>query len=185
MLWRGFQKPKRLAVETETLTDKYGKFSAQPFERGFGTTIGNALRRTLLSSIEGAAVTAVAVLRGKSALARRLCLCGLLGGMRVARSRSGFKVGVTLGLVVRVSLTSPAPATMPLPFTLSSRLNLIRLSFWLVLLCCHACTSRCVGCSCSFLRCDRPWPEEGRDWLQLMFPPGRWPLATSHALKRN
>jgi len=59
MLWRGFQKPKRLAVEAETLTEKYGKFSAQPFERGFGTTIGNALRRTLLSSIEGAAVTAV------------------------------------------------------------------------------------------------------------------------------
>ncbi|HEY0161993.1 MAG TPA: DNA-directed RNA polymerase subunit alpha [Edaphobacter sp.] len=61
MLWRGFQKPKRLAVDSETLTEKYGKFSAQPFERGFGTTIGNALRRTLLSSIEGAAVTAVRI----------------------------------------------------------------------------------------------------------------------------
>ena len=61
MLWRGFQKPKRLAVETETLTEKYGKFSAQPFERGFGTTVGNSLRRTLLSSIEGAAVTAVKI----------------------------------------------------------------------------------------------------------------------------
>jgi DNA-directed RNA polymerase subunit alpha len=61
MLWRGFQKPKRLAVENETLTQKFGKFSAQPFERGFGTTIGNALRRTLLSSIEGAAVTAVRI----------------------------------------------------------------------------------------------------------------------------
>jgi DNA-directed RNA polymerase subunit alpha len=61
MLWRGFQKPKRLAVDTETLTEKYGKVSAQPFERGFGTTIGNALRRTLLSSIEGAAVTAVRI----------------------------------------------------------------------------------------------------------------------------
>jgi DNA-directed RNA polymerase subunit alpha len=61
MLWRGFQKPKRLAVESETLTETYGKFSAQPFERGFGTTIGNALRRTLLSSIEGAAVTAVKI----------------------------------------------------------------------------------------------------------------------------
>ncbi len=61
MLWRGFQKPKRLAVENDTLTQKYGKFSAQPFERGFGTTIGNALRRTLLSSIEGAAVTAVRI----------------------------------------------------------------------------------------------------------------------------
>jgi DNA-directed RNA polymerase subunit alpha len=61
MLWRGFQRPKRLAVDSDTLTEKYGKFSAQPFERGFGTTIGNALRRTLLSSIEGAAVTAVKI----------------------------------------------------------------------------------------------------------------------------
>ena len=47
MLWKGFQKPKRLAVDTSTLTDKYGIFWAQPFERGFGTTIGNALRRVL------------------------------------------------------------------------------------------------------------------------------------------
>src|SRR5450432_2476119 len=61
MLWRGFQKPKRLAVDAETLTETFGKFSAQPFERGFGTTIGNALRRTLLSSIEGAAVTAIRI----------------------------------------------------------------------------------------------------------------------------
>ena len=61
MLWKGFQKPKRLAADTDTLTDKYGKFYAQPFERGFGTTIGNALRRVLLSSIEGAAVTAVKI----------------------------------------------------------------------------------------------------------------------------
>ena len=59
MLWKGFQKPKRLATDTETLTDTFGKFHAQPFERGFGTTIGNALRRVMLSSIEGAAVTAV------------------------------------------------------------------------------------------------------------------------------
>src|SRR6516165_6934873 len=61
VLWRGFQKPKRLATDTETLTDKYGRFYAQPFERGFGTTIGNGLRRVLLSSIEGAAVTAVRI----------------------------------------------------------------------------------------------------------------------------
>jgi len=61
VLWRGFQKPKRLATDTETLTDKYGRFYAQPFERGFGTTIGNALRRVLLSSIEGAAVTATRI----------------------------------------------------------------------------------------------------------------------------
>ncbi len=61
MLWKGFQKPKRLAFDSETLTDKYGHFWAQPFERGFGTTIGNALRRVLLSSIEGAAITAVKI----------------------------------------------------------------------------------------------------------------------------
>jgi DNA-directed RNA polymerase subunit alpha len=61
MLWKGFQKPKRLATDAESLTDKYGHFWAQPFERGFGTTIGNALRRVLLSSIEGAAITAVKI----------------------------------------------------------------------------------------------------------------------------
>src|SRR3712207_9425254 len=51
--------PRRLAADAETLTERYGRFSAQPFERGFGTTIGNSLRRALLSSIEGAAITAV------------------------------------------------------------------------------------------------------------------------------
>jgi DNA-directed RNA polymerase subunit alpha len=61
MLWKGFQKPKRLEVERETQTDQFGRFSAQPFERGFATTVGNALRRVLLSSIEGVAITAVRV----------------------------------------------------------------------------------------------------------------------------
>lgn len=53
--------PSRLNVETETLTERYGKFYAAPFERGFGTTIGNSIRRALLSSIEGAAITAVKI----------------------------------------------------------------------------------------------------------------------------
>ena len=61
MLWKGFQRPKRLEVDGETLSSTYAKFVAQPFERGFATTIGNALRRSLLSSIEGAAVTAVQI----------------------------------------------------------------------------------------------------------------------------
>ncbi len=61
MLWKGFQRPKRLEFERETLTDRFGRFYTQPFERGFGTTVGNALRRVLLSSIEGAAVTAVKI----------------------------------------------------------------------------------------------------------------------------
>src|SRR5438876_7213952 len=60
-MWTGFQKPKRLSHDAETMTDRYGRFYAQPFERGFGTTIGNSLRRALLSSIEGAAITAVRI----------------------------------------------------------------------------------------------------------------------------
>jgi DNA-directed RNA polymerase subunit alpha len=58
---KGFQKPKRLICDLETLSPTYGHFYAQPFERGFGTTIGNALRRVLLSSIEGAAITAISI----------------------------------------------------------------------------------------------------------------------------
>jgi DNA-directed RNA polymerase subunit alpha len=61
MLWKGFQKPKRLEVDREDQTDTFGRFTAQPFERGFATTVGNALRRVLLSSIEGAAISAVRV----------------------------------------------------------------------------------------------------------------------------
>ena len=60
-MFKGFQKPKRLVANTESLTDRYGMFWAQPFERGFGTTIGSSLRRVLLSSIEGAAITAVRI----------------------------------------------------------------------------------------------------------------------------
>ncbi len=61
MLWKGFQKPKRLEVDRDSLTDTYGRFHAQPFERGFATTVGNTLRRVLLSGIEGTAITAVRV----------------------------------------------------------------------------------------------------------------------------
>ncbi len=59
--WRDLIKPKKLQVETESLTNTYGKFYAEPFERGFGTTLGNALRRVLLSSLQGAAVTSVRI----------------------------------------------------------------------------------------------------------------------------
>ena len=61
MLWKGFQRPKRIEVDRDTLTPTFGRFIAQPFERGFGTTVGNAMRRCLLSSIDGAAVTAVQI----------------------------------------------------------------------------------------------------------------------------
>ena len=61
MIETGFQKPKFLEVDRASLTGEYGLFTAQPYEKGFGTTIGNALRRILLSSIEGAAVTAVKI----------------------------------------------------------------------------------------------------------------------------
>lgn len=59
MLWKGFQRPKRVDIDRESVTPTFARFSAQPFERGFATTIGNALRRALLSSIEGAAITAI------------------------------------------------------------------------------------------------------------------------------
>ncbi|MBS3818704.1 DNA-directed RNA polymerase subunit alpha [bacterium] len=57
MIETGFQRPRYLECDYESLTQTYGKFSAQPFERGYGVTIGNALRRVLISSITGAAIT--------------------------------------------------------------------------------------------------------------------------------
>src|SRR3954470_21339524 len=55
--WRGLELPSRVLRDHQVSTDTYGKFSAEPFERGFGTTVGNSLRRILLSSLEGAAIT--------------------------------------------------------------------------------------------------------------------------------
>jgi DNA-directed RNA polymerase subunit alpha len=59
--WKDLIRPKRLEVEKETLTPYYGKFTAEPFERGFGITIGNSLRRILLSSLQGAAITSIKI----------------------------------------------------------------------------------------------------------------------------
>ena len=62
MLFRsGLELPNRVASERSTLTDTYGKFHVEPFERGFGMTVGNSLRRILLSSLEGSAVTRVKI----------------------------------------------------------------------------------------------------------------------------
>lgn len=59
--WRDFQMPKRLDCDEASYTDRYGKFIAEPFERGYGVTLGNSLRRILLSSIEGSAVTSIRI----------------------------------------------------------------------------------------------------------------------------
>src|SRR5688572_18021378 len=59
--WRNFELPSKVLPEAETLTGEYGRFVIEPFEQGFGNTIGNGLRRVLLSSIEGTAVTAVRI----------------------------------------------------------------------------------------------------------------------------
>src|SRR5271166_4596478 len=59
--WRGLELPNRVVSDRTTLTDTYGKFSAEPFERGFGVTVGNSLRRILLSSLEGSAVTHIKI----------------------------------------------------------------------------------------------------------------------------
>ena len=55
--WRGLELPNRVVSDRTGLTDTFGKFTAEPFERGFGVTVGNSLRRILLSSLEGSAVT--------------------------------------------------------------------------------------------------------------------------------
>lgn len=55
--WRGLELPSRVTLESQSATSTYGKFFAEPFERGFGATVGNSLRRVLLSSLEGSAVT--------------------------------------------------------------------------------------------------------------------------------
>src|SRR5258707_15290691 len=59
--WRGLELPTGVGSDRSTLTDTYGKFTAEPFERGFGVTVGNCLRRILLSSLEGSAVTRVKI----------------------------------------------------------------------------------------------------------------------------
>src|SRR5881398_2811922 len=59
--WRGLELPNRVTSDRDTLSDVYGKFSVEPFERGFGITVGNSLRRILLSSLEGSAVTKVKI----------------------------------------------------------------------------------------------------------------------------
>src|SRR5437588_1590726 len=59
--WRGLELPNRVASDRSTLSDTYGKFTAEPFERGFGVTVGNSLRRILLSSLEGSSVTRIKI----------------------------------------------------------------------------------------------------------------------------
>jgi len=59
--WRGLELPTRVEQDTSVSSDRYGKFFIEPFERGFGTTIGNSLRRVLLSSLEGSAVTSIKI----------------------------------------------------------------------------------------------------------------------------
>src|SRR6476646_7984603 len=59
--WRGLELPSRMVSDRSSLTDTYGKFVAEPFERGFGVTLGNSLRRILLSSLEGSAITRVKI----------------------------------------------------------------------------------------------------------------------------
>ena len=59
--WRDLIRPRKLEVDPESLTETYGKFTCEPLERGFGTTLGNSLRRILLSSLQGTAITAVKI----------------------------------------------------------------------------------------------------------------------------
>jgi DNA-directed RNA polymerase subunit alpha len=70
MIWHEFQRPPQVQPDDEERSDSFGRFLAQPFERGWGTTVGNALRRALLSSIPGGAITAVKI-EGANTSSRR------------------------------------------------------------------------------------------------------------------
>src|SRR4029078_1455607 len=59
--WRGLELPSKVVFEKDSLTDTFGRCIAEPFERGFGVTVGNSLRRILLSSLEGSAITRVKI----------------------------------------------------------------------------------------------------------------------------
>src|SRR5215210_4062338 len=59
--WRDLIRPRGIHIEQETLTEFYGRFSCEPLERGYGITLGNSLRRVLLSSLQGAAITAIRI----------------------------------------------------------------------------------------------------------------------------
>ncbi len=72
--WRGLELPSKLLADRSSLSGTYGKFTVEPFERGFGVTIGNSLRRILLSSLEGSAVTQIK-LHGASTSSPRSPAC--------------------------------------------------------------------------------------------------------------
>ena len=59
--WRGLELPHKISADRETLSDVYGRFTVEPFERGFGITVGNSLRRVMLSSLSGSAVTSISM----------------------------------------------------------------------------------------------------------------------------
>src|SRR5512140_816738 len=61
MKWKALQMPERIRTDEAVTTERYGRFIVEPLERGFGTTLGNALRRVLLSSLQGVAVTALRI----------------------------------------------------------------------------------------------------------------------------
>ena len=76
--WRGLELPSNVRVDDESLTSRFGKFVVEPFERGFGTTIGNSFRRILLSSLEGTAVTLTLNVAGSPAVFTVSCGCATM-----------------------------------------------------------------------------------------------------------
>jgi len=99
-VWKDLIRPKKLDIDTETLTDQYGKFVGEPFERGFGVTLGNALRRVLLSSLQGAAIASIKI---DSVLHEFSTVPGVVEDV----------AEIILNLKeVRLKLSGPAPRTM-------------------------------------------------------------------------
>ena len=103
--WRGLELPSKVVSDPKFKSDVFGRFSVEPFERGFGTTIGNSLRRILLSSLEGAAVTAIKI---KGAQHEFTSLPGVLEDVTRRRPQS-----VTRFRPARPTTASVAPDRRP------------------------------------------------------------------------
>ena len=84
IMWRGLELPGRVVRDESVSNDSYGRFVVEPFEQGFGTTIGNSLRRVLLSSLEGAAVTSVKIAGAPTRVSLRNVGVNRGGGDRIS-----------------------------------------------------------------------------------------------------
>ena len=123
--WRGFELPSSVQVDRATLTDTYGRFVAEPFERGFGATVGNSLRRVLLSSLEGSAVTQIKI-RGAqhefTTSKARVVFHGWFTGLLASQVKQNTTATVALKFTRIVRLSGRRPHSLRQDLVISPRL---------------------------------------------------------------